>query len=257
MMSGPVAGLIGGIWAGKMAGYDNVFTLDIGGTSADIGVAAGGALRMRHLLDTKIGDYQAMIPMVRYRHHRGGRRLHRLCRRRRHLPRRPAIGGRRSGPRLLRPRRQRAHLDRRSGGARPAPHRSRPGRRADDAARGPRPRGRPESRRHARHVAGGDRARRAADPEVQHGAGHRAQQRAARLRPARLHARRCRRRRPALRLRHRGGTRNPAGPGAAASRHSLGHAGCWRPTCSTSSSPPSASRSQPSTVPISRRASKS
>jgi 5-oxoprolinase (ATP-hydrolysing) len=64
MMSGPVAGLIGGIWAGKMAGYDNVITLDIGGTSADIGVAAQGALRMRHLLDTKVGDYQAMIPMV-------------------------------------------------------------------------------------------------------------------------------------------------------------------------------------------------
>src|SRR5262249_38708801 len=64
MMSGPVAGLIGGIWAGKMAGYDNVVTLDIGGTSADIGVAAGGQLRMRHLLDTKVGDYQAMVPMV-------------------------------------------------------------------------------------------------------------------------------------------------------------------------------------------------
>ncbi len=64
MMSGPVAGLIGGIWAGKMAGFDNVFTLDIGGTSADIAVAADGELRMRHLLDTKVGDYQAMIPMV-------------------------------------------------------------------------------------------------------------------------------------------------------------------------------------------------
>ncbi|MFN0155423.1 MAG: hydantoinase B/oxoprolinase family protein [Gaiella sp.] len=64
LMSGPVAGLIGGIWAGKVAGFDNVVTLDIGGTSADIGVAAGGQLRMRHLLDTKIGDYQAMVPMV-------------------------------------------------------------------------------------------------------------------------------------------------------------------------------------------------
>ncbi|HSK14808.1 MAG TPA: hydantoinase B/oxoprolinase family protein [Gaiellaceae bacterium] len=64
LMSGPVAGLIGGIWAGKVAGFDNVFTLDIGGTSADIGVAAGGRLRMRHLLDTKVGDYQAMVPMV-------------------------------------------------------------------------------------------------------------------------------------------------------------------------------------------------
>ena len=64
LLSGPVAGLIGGIWAGRMAGFDNVVTLDIGGTSADIGVAAGGQLRMRHLLDTKIGDYQAMVPMV-------------------------------------------------------------------------------------------------------------------------------------------------------------------------------------------------
>jgi 5-oxoprolinase (ATP-hydrolysing) len=64
LMSGPVAGLIGGIWAGRVAGFDNVVTLDIGGTSADIGVAAGRQLRMRHLLDTKIGDYQAMVPMV-------------------------------------------------------------------------------------------------------------------------------------------------------------------------------------------------
>src|SRR3954464_3361866 len=64
LMSGPVAGLIGGIWAGTMAGHENVVTLDIGGTSADIGVAAGGQLRMRHLLDTKVGDYQAMVPMV-------------------------------------------------------------------------------------------------------------------------------------------------------------------------------------------------
>ena len=64
LMSGPVAGLIGGIWAGKLSGYDSVVTLDIGGTSADIGVAADGQMRMRHLLDTKVGDYQAMVPMV-------------------------------------------------------------------------------------------------------------------------------------------------------------------------------------------------
>lgn len=64
LMSGPVAGLVGGIWTGKASDAQNVVTLDIGGTSADIGVAPGGALRMRHLLDTKVGDYQAMIPMV-------------------------------------------------------------------------------------------------------------------------------------------------------------------------------------------------
>lgn len=64
MMSGPVGGLIGGMWAGEQSGFENVITLDIGGTSADIGVVHEGELRMRHLLDTKIGDHQAMIPMV-------------------------------------------------------------------------------------------------------------------------------------------------------------------------------------------------
>lgn len=64
MMSGPVGGLLGGIWAAKASGFDNVITLDIGGTSADIGVSVGGKLRMRHLLDSTIGDHQAMVPMV-------------------------------------------------------------------------------------------------------------------------------------------------------------------------------------------------
>lgn len=64
LMSGPVAGVVGGIWAGRQAGYENVMTLDAGGTSADIGLAQSGELRMKHLLDTRVGPYQAMIPMV-------------------------------------------------------------------------------------------------------------------------------------------------------------------------------------------------
>src|SRR5437667_3408695 len=64
LMSGPVAGVVGGIWAGKQAGYDNVITLDVGGTSADIGLAQEGRLRMKHVLDTRVGPSQAMIPMV-------------------------------------------------------------------------------------------------------------------------------------------------------------------------------------------------
>ena len=53
-----------GIWASGLAGYKNAITLDVGGTSADIGVAPDGRMSMKHLLDTKIGDYQAMVPMV-------------------------------------------------------------------------------------------------------------------------------------------------------------------------------------------------
>ena len=64
LMSGPIAGLIGGIWAGQNADLSNIITLDVGGTSADIGVAPNGEMRTKHLLDTKIGDYDAMIPMV-------------------------------------------------------------------------------------------------------------------------------------------------------------------------------------------------
>ena len=64
LMSGPVAGLIGGIWTGNKAGRPSVITLDVGGTSADIGVAPDGQVRMKHLLDTQVGGYHAMIPMV-------------------------------------------------------------------------------------------------------------------------------------------------------------------------------------------------
>ncbi|MBT6278297.1 MAG: hydantoinase/oxoprolinase family protein [Chromatiales bacterium] len=64
LMSGPVAGLIGGIWASRLSGLENVITLDVGGTSADIGVAPNGEMSMKHLLDSSVGAYQAMVPMV-------------------------------------------------------------------------------------------------------------------------------------------------------------------------------------------------
>ena len=63
-------------------------------------------------------------------------------------------------------------------------------------------------RRAARDVGRGGRARRAADPEVRHDPGDRAELGAPRLRPARVHARRRRRRRPAVRLRHRARARD-------------------------------------------------
>jgi N-methylhydantoinase A/oxoprolinase/acetone carboxylase beta subunit len=64
LMSGPVAGLLGGVWAGGLAGFDDVITLDVGGTSADIGVAPAGQIRTKHLLDTQIAGYHASIPMA-------------------------------------------------------------------------------------------------------------------------------------------------------------------------------------------------
>ncbi len=64
LMSGPVAGVLGGIWAGRLAGVDNVITIDMGGTSVDIGVAPGSAVRMKHILDSNVGGYHTMMPMV-------------------------------------------------------------------------------------------------------------------------------------------------------------------------------------------------
>ena len=64
LMSGPVGGVLGGAWVGVSAGLPSVITLDVGGTSADIGVAPNGELRYKHLLDTRIGDYHAMVPMA-------------------------------------------------------------------------------------------------------------------------------------------------------------------------------------------------
>ncbi len=64
LLSGPVGALVAGIECGRQAGHASVITLDVGGTSADIGVAPDGELRFKHLLDTSIGDYDAMMPMV-------------------------------------------------------------------------------------------------------------------------------------------------------------------------------------------------
>ncbi len=111
LMSGPVAGVVGGIWAGKQAGYDNVITLDVGGTSADIGLAQEGRLRMKHLLDTKVGPVSGDDPDGRRRHDRRGRRLDRVRRPRRHLPRRAEVGGCRAGAGSVRPRGHRGDRD--------------------------------------------------------------------------------------------------------------------------------------------------
>ncbi len=130
LMSGPVAGLIGGIWAGRMAGHENVITLDMGGTSADIGVAPGGELRMRHLVDTTVARLPGDGADGRRRHDRRRWWLDRLRRPWRDLPRRAAVRGRRSRPGLLRARRRGADVDRRAARARPPARRPGPARRA-------------------------------------------------------------------------------------------------------------------------------
>ncbi len=64
LMSGQAAGLLAGRNAGSSAGLGQVITLDVGGTSTDVGVAPAGPLRMKHLLDTSVHDQAVMVPMV-------------------------------------------------------------------------------------------------------------------------------------------------------------------------------------------------
>jgi len=61
-LSGPAAGVIGGSMAGSHAGYDDVITIDIGGTSADIALVSGGKplIAAEGMLD----GYAVRVPMV-------------------------------------------------------------------------------------------------------------------------------------------------------------------------------------------------
>jgi 5-oxoprolinase (ATP-hydrolysing)/N-methylhydantoinase A len=64
LLSGPAAGVIGALETGRAAGFANVVTLDVGGTSADIGVIHEGRLRYKHWLDNEIAGFGLRLPMV-------------------------------------------------------------------------------------------------------------------------------------------------------------------------------------------------
>lgn len=64
LMSGPVGGALGAVWASKLTDIKNIITLDIGGTSADLSVMPELVPGMKHLLDTQVGGFTAMVPMI-------------------------------------------------------------------------------------------------------------------------------------------------------------------------------------------------
>ena len=89
-LSGPAAGVIGGSMAGAAAGYEDVITIDIGGTSADIALVNGGqpliaaGRHARRLCRARADG--------RRERDRRGRRQHRVARRGRLAARRTRIG---------------------------------------------------------------------------------------------------------------------------------------------------------------------
>jgi N-methylhydantoinase A len=62
LLSGPAAGVIGGRFAGEASGFENLITIDVGGTSADIALVAEG----KTLISTegRIASYPLRVPMV-------------------------------------------------------------------------------------------------------------------------------------------------------------------------------------------------
>ena len=61
-LSGPAAGAIGGQIVGRSAACDNLITIDIGGTSADIALIASSKPMLRP--EGLIGDHSVRVPMV-------------------------------------------------------------------------------------------------------------------------------------------------------------------------------------------------
>jgi len=64
LTSGPAGGVIGGRWAGALSGVDNIITVDIGGTSADISTIPSGEIKIKNPRDTYVGDYPILAPMI-------------------------------------------------------------------------------------------------------------------------------------------------------------------------------------------------
>ena len=54
LMSGPAGGVTGALWVAVQAGFPNLLTVDVGGTSTDVALIQDGAPRVRR--DTTVGD---------------------------------------------------------------------------------------------------------------------------------------------------------------------------------------------------------
>src|SRR5690606_18729939 len=54
LMSGPAGGVAGAVWVAKQAGFKNLLTFDMGGTSTDVCLVENGKAQLRR--ETTVGD---------------------------------------------------------------------------------------------------------------------------------------------------------------------------------------------------------
>jgi N-methylhydantoinase A len=64
LLSGPAAGVLGGQWAGALAGRRRLITFDMGGTSADIGIVTEDGVSEASSRDTWVAGYPLLVPML-------------------------------------------------------------------------------------------------------------------------------------------------------------------------------------------------
>ena len=64
LLSGPAAGVLGGEWVARQTKRENLITLDVGGTSADIGIITPRGIVEASARDTRIAGFPVMIPMI-------------------------------------------------------------------------------------------------------------------------------------------------------------------------------------------------
>src|SRR6202035_4107111 len=59
LLSGPAGGVAGALWVARQAGFDNVLTLDMGGTSTDVCLIERGEPRVRR--ETMVGNVTVRV----------------------------------------------------------------------------------------------------------------------------------------------------------------------------------------------------
>ena len=64
LMSGPAGGVIGGRSEGMLCGSDNLITVDIGGTSADISTIPDGRIKIMNPRDSYVSGHPILVPMI-------------------------------------------------------------------------------------------------------------------------------------------------------------------------------------------------
>lgn len=62
LMSGPAGGVSGALWIAKNAGFSNLLTFDMGGTSTDVALIEDGVARTRR--ETRVGDVTVRAPSI-------------------------------------------------------------------------------------------------------------------------------------------------------------------------------------------------